>query len=325
MICGAMIRIPEPWHRVCIESTHWGTAMRLRARFILAFALITIITVASGILSLTTQHQLHKAYLNLENVYVPALSSVMEIRITLVNLSAVLHHGIKTRDHKNKVMRALEDLSSNSDTHHNFLIHTGSLDQTGRRLHDFQGDMNAVIASAQSFVDDQPRAPSIREFDMRKDRLLRRMDQLIVAHQQELKKAESRVRHVHNRGVRYVWMGIALSAGAAGIISLFMAQTVLAPLMKLRQGARLIGNGNLDFRLEIKTGDEIERLADAFNAMAADLKHHQERLVDTERHAAVGIAVAQILHTIKNILNVFTGGRYIVNKALEKDDRASLQ
>ena len=50
---------------------------------------------------------------------------------------------------------------------------------------------------------------------------------------------------------------------------------------------REIGSGRLDRRLELKTGDEIEGLADAFNRMATNLQRSfgqiEQRMVDVRR------------------------------------------
>jgi len=76
------------------------------------------------------------------------------------------------------------------------------------------------------------------------------------------------------------------------LASLFLARRVVSPLEMLRRGAERIGDGDLDFRLNIKTGDEIEILADEFNEMAAHLNDAYkglERKV-TERTQALTIA-----------------------------------
>lgn len=53
---------------------------------------------------------------------------------------------------------------------------------------------------------------------------------------------------------------------------------ILTPVSQLSEGAYLIGHGRLDHRLDIKTGDELEKLAHEFNAMAENLSASQEKL-----------------------------------------------
>ncbi|HTN71854.1 MAG TPA: cache and HAMP domain-containing protein, partial [Methylomirabilota bacterium] len=55
------------------------------------------------------------------------------------------------------------------------------------------------------------------------------------------------------------------------LASFFVARRVLGPLELLRKGTERIGGGDLGFRLNIKTGDEIEALADEFNKMTERL------------------------------------------------------
>lgn len=62
---------------------------------------------------------------------------------------------------------------------------------------------------------------------------------------------------------------IALFAGAAVIA--WASSRITGPIQELHQGAKIIGSGNLDYRVNIKTGDEIEWLGDEFNKMAAEL------------------------------------------------------
>ena len=53
------------------------------------------------------------------------------------------------------------------------------------------------------------------------------------------------------------------------------------PILALTAGVREISGGNLDKKLEIKTGDEIETLADSFNQMTDELKSYVENLAKT--------------------------------------------
>jgi len=66
-----------------------------------------------------------------------------------------------------------------------------------------------------------------------------------------------------------------------------VARRIARPIQLLHDGVREIGTGRLDRRLELKTGDEIEGLADAFNQMAENLQRSfaqiEQRVVDVHR------------------------------------------
>src|SRR4051794_32310437 len=53
---------------------------------------------------------------------------------------------------------------------------------------------------------------------------------------------------------------------------MFLARKMIIPIQALRAGAAQIGSGNLEERIAIKTGDELEALADQFNDMAGRLE-----------------------------------------------------
>jgi signal transduction histidine kinase/CheY-like chemotaxis protein len=68
-----------------------------------------------------------------------------------------------------------------------------------------------------------------------------------------------------------------VGAVAAGSLGLFIPRRVVRPILALQEGAREIGAGELEQVIEVKTGDELEDLADSFNQMAANLRRsHQE-------------------------------------------------
>jgi signal transduction histidine kinase/HAMP domain-containing protein len=65
---------------------------------------------------------------------------------------------------------------------------------------------------------------------------------------------------------------ILVGLGIALLASLYVARRVVRPLEALRWGVERIGKGDLNYRLELRTGDEIEVLAEQFNKMVGELK-----------------------------------------------------
>lgn len=79
---------------------------------------------------------------------------------------------------------------------------------------------------------------------------------------------------------RALWRaGGLLLAGAAfaGALAYWLARRMTGPIRLLEEGTERIGAGKFDHRIEIATGDELERLATAFNQMAKELAVSQER------------------------------------------------
>jgi two-component system, NtrC family, sensor kinase len=68
--------------------------------------------------------------------------------------------------------------------------------------------------------------------------------------------------------------GLLLLAGLilAVIASLYFARRMVKPIQTIQGGAAQLATGNLDERIDVNTGDELEALAGQFNEMAAQLK-----------------------------------------------------
>jgi sigma-B regulation protein RsbU (phosphoserine phosphatase) len=60
-----------------------------------------------------------------------------------------------------------------------------------------------------------------------------------------------------------------------------MSKQITAPIVALNTGVTRIGSGDLDYRVNVGTRDEIGELADAFNKMAGNLQTYVRDLETT--------------------------------------------
>jgi signal transduction histidine kinase len=115
--------------------------------------------------------------------------------------------------------------------------------------------------------------------------------------------------------------GLAL-AFLAGV---FLARRMVGPIQALRAGAARIGSGELGERISIKTGDELEALADQFNEMAGRL---QESYADLENKVEIRTAelaqsveelraLGEVSHAVNSTLDLETVLTTIVAKAVQ--------
>jgi signal transduction histidine kinase len=94
----------------------------------------------------------------------------------------------------------------------------------------------------------------------------------------ELPTAEAQ-KPVIDSGLRDLAL-LVLGLLIAGTAAALLARRMVVPIRTLQEGAERIGGGDLGHRLAIKTGDELEALAEQFNRSAAAL---QESYADLEQ------------------------------------------
>jgi signal transduction histidine kinase len=123
------------------------------------------------------------------------------------------------------------------------------------------------------------------------------------------------------RSVLLLLAGLVLAL----IAGLFLARKMVVPIQALRVGAARIGAGDLGQRISIKTGDELEGLADQFNDMAGKLQDSyadMENKVETRTQQlaqSVGElrALGEVSQAVNSTIDLETVLNTIVTKAAQ--------
>jgi len=101
-------------------------------------------------------------------------------------------------------------------------------------------------------------------------------------------------RGVHLASLMFVLLGAA--------IGLSMAERIADPISRLTRATHRIARGDFDAQIAVRSVDELRRLVDSFNSMAAELKAQRTQLERTHRLEAWAEMARQVAHEIKNPL-----------------------
>ena len=99
-----------------------------------------------------------------------------------------------------------------------------------------------------------------------------------------------------------VLLGALLLICLGAALGYWMAERIGDPVLRLTRATRRIAGGDLDVRVIVRTADELQRLVEAFNRMAGELRRQRQQLERTHRLEAWAEMARQVAHDIKNPL-----------------------
>jgi signal transduction histidine kinase len=125
-----------------------------------------------------------------------------------------------------------------------------------------------------------------------------------------------------------------LIAGTMAVILFGTREWVTLPISRLMVGIDRLAKGNLDQRMDVKGGEELSRLAQAFNQMAVALKKAQERIIQeseaklelerslrqSSKLATVGQLTFGLAHEVGTPLNIIAGRAELIKRRHQDKD-----
>ncbi|UCD98083.1 MAG: cache domain-containing protein [Chloroflexota bacterium] len=131
------------------------------------------------------------------------------------------------------------------------------------------------------------------------------------------------------RGMILTFLAITIAGALVSlVVSYFFAQRMLVPIFELVNASKAVASGNLNAKVEISTNDELEELADSFNAMAEALQKRDKQLrefatqkiMESEKLALIGQLSANVAHELNNPLTGIVTYSHLILENSGSDD-----
>ena len=307
--------------------------LSVATKIALSFAVVLVTFASVGVTSIVSLHWLGKDLGVVGESYLPLTKSLAQIESLHKNkerdTDRVLHEHDRsterilvsnTRNYFGKMMqdrvRAARAvlLRAQGQARRQDAAFFGDMERRLSNLSDRYGEYSAAAGALYDALSvDIPNETEVakRSADLRRLEAAAGREVSFLSTELETQIA-ARVNQVHRAEVRAAWVIIALSLGAIGLglLATGLSQRLLLPIQLLTEEVKGISRGDFARRVELTSNDEVGALAQAFNGMAASLAERErqlfeqrERLLRSERLAAIGQVSAQITHEIRNPLS----------------------
>ena len=106
------------------------------------------------------------------------------------------------------------------------------------------------------------------------------------------------------------------------VVGYLFGRSLITPILALTRGTHAVASGQLDTRVDIRTGDEFQDLGESFNSMANRLIELQENVKRQERQAMFGRVAAGLVHDLLHpIQNIGNNTRLLLRPDLDSETR----
>lgn len=254
--------------------------LKLRHKFVIIFTPLVVIIVAFGILGIRTLFSVNQIFVALKQEVAPTALAMMQFKEVLGSLEAAVNaRAINRHEIEGQIARMKELVKQHVPLEATDDDLAKKLDEDiRRRAIRVMGLARYILNLTENNWKEGVIVRLYGNIHQEQASLGTILDKKIVSHLQDLSASERSVAEKYRRGVLMIWVVIGTVILVALFMVVYMVKTVLIPILMLRQGAREIGNGVLDYRIVLQTGDEFEELAEEFSSMAKKLSESYAEL-----------------------------------------------
>lgn len=143
-----------------------------------------------------------------------------------------------------------------------------------------------------------------------------------------MKRVNERIAFINIKRKRadiVIFVGTVVSGVMGILFAIYLVRSIINPILELKKGAVIVGNGNLTHRISIRNGLEVNILVEEFNKMTQKLKEsydNLERKIENRTSALNELNEKYKLLSVTDGLTNIYNHRYFYEKLEEEIKRA---
>lgn len=185
------------------------------------------------------------------------------------------------------------------------------MDRLDQQLRKYAATMEQRSACAQAI---SPECDEIEERVRERGKELVELSQILVKVERE--QIIKILRSLKNNLL--LSLGILVAVG--GVFIFLVGAKILRPLRTIEKTTLRIARGDFTPVSVGRSGDETQRVMEAFNRMIAELEKRQEQLVQAQKLSSIGIMASGIAHQLNNPLNNISTSLQILSEEFGHGD-----
>ncbi|MEP0548581.1 MAG: ATP-binding protein [Rhodothermales bacterium] len=113
---------------------------------------------------------------------------------------------------------------------------------------------------------------------------------------------------------RMLFVAVLLAIGMTLVLGILIANSISGPILSLTEATRFVGRGHLDYRLDVRSQDEVGDLADAFNLMTEELgrttvsKHYLDTIIHSMADPLLVVSAEGVIEMANEAAGAAVGG-----------------
>jgi len=260
--------------------------MNIRLKLILGFLGVALLVGIVGYISFVQINNINEEFNDVIKVHMPVKDALKDMREIILEQRKLLDQYSISGDGQyperyNTTLQLLKVARATLNNH--YAQHKGDVKRLDDEMKKLHMKYNTLVASFFEYYENNPddveglKNKKI-EIDITGDELLKSHDSLLIFSENDIKDTKDSVDEsvIASRNI-ILFSSIFILLLAIGI-GILISRSISKPLHALYKGVKIIGKGDLDYKINIKTDDEIGQLSKAFDSMTANLKKSQSEI-----------------------------------------------